>query len=652
MSDEKIYLFDELTLDLARGCLLRAGEPIHLRPQSYEVLKYLVSNKGRLVSKDQLIEEVWRGRVVTDDSLVQCLRDVRQALGGSSGQHIRNVRGRGYIFDPAAGDHHEGETGQVWKAIDPLNPREDDEEAAGNTAATMQAPSPPAAMTPRPSFGRVTDSTKAVTLSVASLLVITLAVGAAYYFFSPRPELPVATAAVRSLAVLPFKPLVRESHDEVLELGMADTLIARLSNSREIVVRPTGAVRRYGGLEQDPLAAGRALNVEAVLDGHIQQSGDRIRVSARLVSVDDGKQLWAGQFDEQMTDIFAVQDSISQRVAAALALKLSGEEQKRLSKRHTSNIRAYQSYLQGRYNVQRRTRENLLLGIGFYENAIKEDANYALAYAGLADAYSFLVSRAYIAPHEGRRKAREAAARALALDDNLAEAHSAIGQIHTFFAPYDFAVGDRELRRAIELNPNLTTAHEVLRNSLQEQGRLDEGLEEALKARELDPLSPTIGRNVAFSYLLRREYPRSLEHYRETKELGPLFVFGIEIEIYIQNGLLNEALLELEKAIRERPNEPLLTYSVGMVYAAQGKKIEALRIVKQLEQMSELGLGQAHWIARIYATLNDKDLALSWLERGLDAEVLGIFFKDAPVWDTIRTDPRFATLLRRMNIPQ
>jgi TolB-like protein/Flp pilus assembly protein TadD len=507
-------------------------------------------------------------------------------------------------------------------------------------------------MTPRPSFGRVTDSTKAVTLSVASLLVITLAVGAAYYFFSARPELPVATAAVRSLAVLPFKPLVRESHDEVLELGMADTLIARLSNSREIVVRPTGAVRRYGGLEQDPLAAGRALNVEAVLDGHIQQSGDRIRVSARLVSVDDGKQLWAGQFDEQMTDIFAVQDSISQRVAAALALKLSGEEQKRLSKRHTSNIRAYQSYLQGRYNVQWRTRENLLLGIGFYENAIKEDANYALAYAGLADAYSFLVSRAYIAPHEGRRKAREAAARALALDDNLAEAHSAIGQIHIFFAPYDFAVGDRELRRAIELNPNLTTAHEVLRNSLQEQGRLDEGLEEALKARELDPLSPTIGRNVAFSYLLRREYPRSLEHYRETKELGPLFVFGIEIEIYIQNGLLNEALLELEKAIRERPNEPLLTYSVGMVYAAQGKKIEALRIVKQLEQMSELGLGQAHWIARIYATLNDKDLALSWLERGLDAEVLGIFFKDAPVWDTIRTDPRFATLLRRMNIPQ
>ncbi|HEV8553851.1 MAG TPA: hypothetical protein VGR65_10790, partial [Casimicrobiaceae bacterium] len=384
----------------------------------------------------------------------------------------------------------------------------------------------------------------------------------------------------------------------------------------------------------------------------IQRSGDRIRVSARLVSVDDGKQLWAGQFDEQMTDIFAVQDSISQRVAMALALKLSGEEQKRFSKRHTSNIKAYQSYLQGRHNVQRRTRDHLLTGIAFYERAIKEDANYALAYAGLADAYSFLVSRGYIAPHEGRRRARESAAKALALDDNLAEAHSAIGQTHIFFAPYDFAVGDRELRRAIELSPNLTTAHEFLRNSLQEQGRLDEGLDEALKARELDPLSPTIARNVAFSYLLRREYPRSLEHYQQTRELGLLFVFGIEIEIYIQNGLLKEALLELEKAARERRDEPLLTYSAGMVYAAQGKQIEALRIIEELEQMSKVGLNHAHWIARIYATLNDKELALNWLERGLDAEAVGIFFKDAPVWDTIRTDPRFGKLLRRMNIPQ
>src|SRR5438034_5995055 len=563
MSDEKIYLFDEFTLDLARCCLLRAGEPVHLRPQSYEVLKYLADHRGRLISNDRLIEEVWRGRVVTDDSLVQCLRDVRHALGGSSGQHIRNVRGRGYILDAAAGDHDQWQIRQGSSEIDPGVKASEDDEAAGNTAATQQAAGPPAVMTPRPRFALLTD-TKAVTLSLAGLLVITLAVGAAYYFFWSRPEPPVTAADVRSLAVLPFKPLLGESYDEVLELGMADTLIARLSNSRQIVVRPTGAVRRYGGLEQDPLAAGRALNVEAVLDGHIQRSGDRIRVSARLVSVDDGKQLWAGQFDEQMTDIFAVQDSISQRVAAALALKLSGEEQKRLFKRHTSNIRAYQSYLQGRYNVQRRTREHLLMGIGFYEKAIKEDANYALAYAGLADAYSFLVSRAYIAPHEGRRRARGAAAKALSLDDNLAEAHSAVGQTYIFFAPYDFAIGDRELRRAIELSPNLTTAHEFLRNSLQEQGRLDEGLEEALKARELDPLSPTIARNVAFSYLLRREYPRSLEHYQQTRELGPLFVFGIEIEIYIQNRLLDEALLELEKAKRERRDEPLLTYNAGM----------------------------------------------------------------------------------------
>ncbi len=307
--------------------------------------------------------------------------------------------------------------------------------------------------------------------------------------------------------------------------------------------------------------------------------------------------------------------------------------------------------MQGRTFAQRRTREDLLTAIQYNEKALQEDRNYALAYAGLADAYSNLGIRGYIAPIEGRRKAEEAARKALALDENLAEAHAALGFANIIFAPFNFSLGDRELRRAIELSPSLGTPHQYLGVSLARQGRFDESLEEFLKARELDPLSPVIARAVAIPYYLKRDYVRALELLRQVNDLGPAFSIQWEIGIYIQNRLFNEALAELEKAKRERKSDPVLIYSTGMVYAAQGKRVEALQIIKELEEMSGANLSQAHNIAKIYAALNEKEMAFSWLERGLATGAIGAFYKDDPVWDPIRSDPRFADLLRRMGIP-
>ncbi len=224
--------------------------------------------------------------------------------------------------------------------------------------------------------------------------------------------------------------------------------------------------------------------------------------------------------------------------------------------------------------------------------------------------------------------------------------------LKTVFAPYNFSQGDRELRRAIELSPSLAQPHLFLGISLARQGRMDEAFEECLKARELDPLSSIIARNVGSPYYLKRDYARALELLHQANELGPAFTTTWEVGVYIQTKLFNETLAQLEKAKGERKNDPILIYDAGMIYASQGKRPEALQVIKELEEISGANLDQGLWIAKIYATLIDKELAFSWLERGLATGAIGSFYKDDPVWDSIRSDPRFADLLRRMGIPQ
>jgi tetratricopeptide (TPR) repeat protein len=355
--------------------------------------------------------------------------------------------------------------------------------------------------------------------------------------------------------------------------------------------------------------------------------------------------LWAESFDRKLTDIFAVETDIAKTIAETLRVRLTGTERQQLAKRPTENLRAFQYYLQGRTVSQRHTPEDMLTAIRYYEKAIQEDRNYALAYAGLADAYAVLGVFGYIAPVEGRHKAEEAARKGLALDNNLAEAHAALGLVYVQLAPSNFSLGDRELHLASELSPSFAMTHQYLGLSLVRQGRLDESIEEFQKARELDPLSSIIARGAALPYYLKRDYARALELLRQANELGPALSATWEIGVYVQNRLFNEALAELEKAKQDKKSDPILIYSTGMVYAAQGKRAEALQIIKELEEISGVSLSQAHWIAKIYAALNEKELAFSWLDRGLAAGAIGAFYRNEPVWDPIRSDPRFEKIV-------
>ena len=450
----------------------------------------------------------------------------------------------------------------------------------------------------------------------------------------------------KSIAVLPFENQNRDPDADYLCDGIPESVINSLSQLPKLKVMSRNSVFHYKGKEIDPKTVAKNLKVQTVLTGRVNQRGDGLLVSVELIDGRDNSQIWGQQYSRKLADVFAVQEEIAKEISDKLSLKLNGAEKQQLSKRPTENLKAFQYYMQARSYVHRGARDDMLAAVRYCQDAIAEDPSYALAYAGLADAYAYLGARAYIAPIEGKRKAEEAARKALSLDENLAEAHAALGQANIYFTPSNFALGDQELHRAIELSPSFAFAHLFLGLSLARQGRFDEGLAEFLKARELDPLASDIARGVAIPYYLKRDYVKAFELLQQAKDLGPPFSHTWEIGAYIQNGRFDEARTGLEQAKRDRKDDPIVIYSTGILLAAENKRTEALQTIKELEAMSGPDLAEAQYIARIYAALNDKDSALTWLERGLATGAIGFFYKDDPMWDSIRSDPRFASLMK------
>jgi TolB-like protein/Tfp pilus assembly protein PilF len=463
-----------------------------------------------------------------------------------------------------------------------------------------------------------------------------------------------AGAPVKSIAVLPFKPLVAESRDESLEMGMADTLIARLSNISEINVRPISAVRKYAGIEQDALAAGREQKVDAVLDGQIQKSGDAIRVTVRLVRVEDGGPIWASQFDEKMTNIFRVQDSISERVAGALALRMTSPEQERLKKQYTENTVAYELYLKGRYHLNRLTDDGFLKGLEYFQQVIEKDPNFALAYVGLAESYNDLAGFNVRPPKDVYPKAKSAAETALKLDDTLGQAHTALALVNMAY-DWDWSGAEREFKRAIEISPSDSDAHYQYAYYLSLVGKFDEALAEIRRARELDPVSLVKITGVAQVLIMARRYDESIEQCRKALEMDPNLGFahwllGLG---YMYKGSYEPAILALQKSIPlsgDSPDEPA---SLAHAYALSGKKMEARKILEELKQQAKRKYISPGTIADLYGLIGDKDQAFALFEKACDErDNMVVLLKVDPYFDPLRSDPRFTNLLRRVGFPE
>jgi len=460
------------------------------------------------------------------------------------------------------------------------------------------------------------------------------------------PHAQTSTASsVRTMAVLPFQPLVAESRDSALELGMADTLIAKLSG-REIIVRPINSVRKYVELDQDPLAAGHELGVELVLEGSIQRWGDSIRVTVRLVKTADGSSLWAGTFDEKFTGIFVVQDAIANKVAAALALRLGAEEQNHLTKRHTENVEAYHSYLKGRFHWNKRAPQDLRKSIEHFKQAIALDPSYALAYAGLADAYTLLANAGSPA-HEIMPKAREAAQQALSLDDGLAEAHAALGNIIIYY-DYDFAGAEREHQRAIELNPNYATARHWYSELLMGLGRHEEALAEIRRALEIDPLSLILNRQYGASLLFARRYDAAIAQMKKAVDLDSNFAVAHSTlsVAYWMNGDYAESVEELARFQELTGGER--TAALMRKSFAEGGWRGFLRAMTGEPRPANL---TPYNVATFHAALGEKDEAFVELNKSYQNRegILGLLKVD-PRFDSLHDDPRFQDLASRFKI--
>jgi TolB-like protein/Flp pilus assembly protein TadD len=454
-----------------------------------------------------------------------------------------------------------------------------------------------------------------------------------------------------TLAVLPFKPIVAGSRDEALELGMAETLITRLSGIAEVAVRPLSSVRRYGGLEQDALAAGRELAVRSVLDGSVQRDGERLRVTARLLDVATGRQLWAKRFDEAYTDIFAVQDSIADRVTAALSLQLTSNEQQRLARRPTSDAVAYDLYLKGRYHWNRRLSPlSLKNAVDYYNEAIARDPNFALAHSALADALALEAVFAARNPSEVYPAALQAAETALRLDPDLAEAHATRGHIRMNFL-HDWEGSLADFDEAVRHDPRYALARVWRGLLLVFMGRTDEGLAELAMAVELDPYSlPPVVTYARGLYSARRhgEAAAALERVVEV-EPENFLARALLSSVYIELGRYEEAMVIGTEAAGKAPGGFSL---VGVALARAGRVEEARGEAARLIELSKSRYVPAYEIASVYAALGDPDRAFEWLDRAFEehSALLGTFRSD-PVMDPLRADPRSHEVERRLKLP-
>ena len=455
------------------------------------------------------------------------------------------------------------------------------------------------------------------------------------------------------MAVLPFSNGSSDSNAEYLSDGITESLINNLSQLPNLRVMACSTVFRYRGKDTDPQKIGNDLHVEAVLSGRLLQQGNMLIIHAELMDVKTGAQLWGGQFNRNAEDVLALQDELSQEIAEKLRLKLTGEDKQRLARRNTNDAEAYRLYLKGRYYWNRRSPEGIQEAINCFQQAIDQDPTYALAYAGLADAYVYLSFFNVVPPRDAMSRAKTAAAKALEIDDRLAEAHVSLGYIGYTY-DWDWPEAGMHFDRALALNPTYVRAHIFYPFYLSSLGRSQEALAVAKSALDLDPASATLSHNLAVQFYLARQFDQAIEQCHKTLGTDPNFAIAYAVlgQAYLAKGMNREAVPVLEKhsALSQDGAESLAL--LGYSHARLGKRSQALQTLEELKATSKTSFVPAFYFALVYAGLEDKDQAFLWLEKGYDERFTRFaYLKLEALWDPLRSDPRFSDLVRRVGIP-
>ena len=616
--------FGPFTVDPMRRRLLRDGESVPITPRAFDTLLVLMDGRGRVVEKDELMRVLWPDTVVEEINLNVQISTLRKALGEQPNDHryIVTVPRRGYAF-----------VAEVLEVPDEA-PAVSIEPQASPELGPVERPA-----APHPVSVRMTRrGMRFAAVSAASLLLAVIALPLAF-----QSGISATDRRERgSIAVLPFRTL-DSVDDDSFSVGLTDALITQLGTVDDLQVRPTTSVLAFAASSTDPVAAGRELKVRTVLDGKIQSVDNKLRVTVQLLDVHDGSTIWSETFDTDRAGVFELQDAIAGRIARSLSLRLTSIGRNTDASR-SQNPEAYALYLRGRFHWNRRTDQDIRIAIEYYRRAIAVDGSFALAWSGLADSYALLSIYGALPPDEAFSKAREAADRAVALDDSLAEAHTSRGGVLMRY-DRDHYGARREFERAIELDPNYATAHHWFGEMLMMQHESDAAIERLTEAARVDPLSLSVQSDLAWALYYARRYDESDTQCRRALWLDSSFRPARQCLalVLVQKGEHAEALNECAKADLSG------SAIAGAALAGLGREEQARAILQQLRWGYRQGNKGAYAAARVFAALGEPASAVRWLRHAVRArEGQVAYISIEPAFDSLRSDPGFQQLLSEL----
>lgn len=635
-ADNHSYEFGRFRLKTAERILLREGELVPLTPKVFDILITLVENSGQVVAKDDLMKRVWPSTYVEEGNLTQNISLLRKALGETPGgtQFIETVPRRGYRFVAQTSENWDG--GQL-SAPGPINAP-----APLDPPPVLQpdtSTSTPVVSIPAPDYRLGWFRRLPAFAALAGVVVIAI-LGLVYFTIWGRSE---SAEAIQSIAVLPFVDESADPDAQYINDKIAESLINSLSKLPKLRVVPRSVVAGYKGRDIDPRKVGQELNVRAVVTGRMRRHGDIITIQADLIDLENVAQLWGQHYDHKLSDVLLVQDDISRDIFENLRLKLNVEEKKQLE--------AYGLYLKGRNAWNKRTGDELLQAIDYFNQAIQIDPNYGAAYAGLADCYNMLVVYGRLEPKEGFPKAKEAAAKALEIDESSAEAHSSMAFIK-FRWDWDRSATEREFQTAIRLKPAYASAHQWYSSYLVAVERFDEAIAEAKRTEELEPLSFVASSHLGWIYYLSGRNDEAIEQCKKILVMDPSSFparryLGLAYEA---KGMYAEAIAEFQTGVK-LSGSPLMLALLGHAYAASGKRAEAQQVLADLQQLQGQRYVSPYTVAAIYAGLGDKDQALKWLETAVEGRDIWLMnLKVDPVFARLRSERKFADILARIRL--
>lgn len=647
-----ILRFGDFELDVSAGELRKRGVRTKLQEQPLQVLTILLSRPRQVVTREELRRTLWPSDTFVDfdHSLASAVMRLREALGDSadSPRFVETLPKRGYRFLAPVS----AEPATVVSDL-ALNHAQNKSAAVAPVAAP-EPEKPQAARQLEQTGSRPRKHDRLIALSILIMFTIMLTAAAGLWLSVRRHGIASADEGVQSIAVLPIENLTGDKEQEYLADGVTDELTAGLAKIRSLRVISRTSAMSYKETRKSLPQIARELNVNAVVEGTLRRSGDRIRITAELIQASTDRHLWVETYDTDLADILPSSANVIRAIAKELHVKLTPGEQHEFATR-TMNAAAYEAYLKGRYYWNKRTADGLERAISYFQESIRLDPNSALAYAGLADTYDVLASAIVeaVPKRDAYPKAKEAALKAVQLDDSLAEAHTSLATMN-FNYDWNWPAAERELKRAIEIDPNYATAHQRYSLYLIAMGHLSESIAEMTRARDLDPMSVSINFSLGWRLYFARRYDEAIAQLRTTLELDPNCVLAHRVmgQTYAEKGEFGAAINELETAAKLSGNAPLVLGPVGYVYARAGKYAEAKSILKQMEAASQRAYVSPVHRAEVYVGLGDTASALQWLQRAYEERANDlVFLKVDPEFDGLRSNPQFSELLRRVGLP-